>query len=261
MKTKHLIVVLLPLYSFYCVGQIIDIDYRKAGSTFLSSSETTEGLQILKSGFVDVLTDGNIQASARLMRINIGEIDKFYIPFYIYTGVAGNAFGSEKANETTVANLLNPIGGIVNLSINQLHNLIPSEGITKLRFTYQLGARVVSNKDTVTLETSSFFNSLGNVGLFFQTGAWTPDDPTNMGIFYLQAKLSGSLSSDSKLKQIFGAENIENNYFIGYSIDAGIEINKVINIKLGVYQYTNNQAISLLKDPIVKLSVDYSIKD
>lgn len=248
--------------TFICRAQIVDIDYSKKTRGYLDTtiSLTEDNVQFLKNGFVDFLTDGNIQASARLLRINIGERNKFYLPFFIYTGAAGNAFGEDKLNKTTVSNLLNPIGGTVNLSFNGLQNLIKGEGVTKLKFAYQLGGRMLNGKDSLTQENITFFNGFGNIGLFFQTGAWPADDPDNMGIFYFQVKLISSISGKDNFKKIFGTNSLNNDYLLGYSVDAGIEINKVINVKLGIYQYTNNSGISLFKDPVVKFSLDYSLK-
>ena len=260
--TKQLLTIMFLFIYFFSKAQIVDIDYSKKTRNILDSSTTRNenNIQFLKNGFVDFLSDGNIQASARLLRINIGDRNKFYLPFFIYTGTAGNAFGGDKLNKTTVSNLLNPIGGTINLSFNGLQNLIKGESVTKLKFAYQLGGRTMNGKDSLTQENVNFFNGFANLGLFFQTGAWTPDDPSNMGIFYIQAKLISSFSSNGNLQKIFGNSSINKGYLLGYSIDAGIEINKVINVKLGVYQYTNNSGIALLKDPIVKFSLDYSLK-
>lgn len=252
---------LLSAY-FISNAQIVDIDYSKSSRAFVDTSITLndDNVQFLKNGFVDFLSDGNIQASARLLRINIGERNKFYLPFFIYTGASGNAFGEDKLNKTTVSNLLNPTGGTINLSFNGLQNLIKGDGITKLKFAYQLGGRILNGKDSLTQENKTFFNGFGNIGLFFQTGAWTPDDPDNMGIFYFQAKLISSISGKDNFSKIFGTHSVTNDYLLGYSVDAGIEINKVINVKLGIYQYTNNQNVSLFKDPVVKFSLDYSFQ-
>lgn len=242
-------------------AQIIDIDYSRTGLSLTQTSTKAEDpVEVLKNGFVDFVSDGNIQASARLLRINIGERDKFYIPFYIYTGASGNAFGSENLNQTTVANLLNPVGGTINLSFNGLQDIIGESGITKLKFAYQVGGRLINGRDSVTKENLNFFNGLANLGFFFQTGAWTPDDPDNMGMFFLQAKFSASVSSEGDFQKVFGKTVLDNNLLMGYSIDAGIEINKVINLKVGVYQFTNNSAISLFNEPVVKLSIDYSME-
>lgn len=251
----------LVLVSLSSKGQIIDIDYSKETQVLLDSSVISDedNVQFLKNGFVDFLTDGNMQASARLLRLNIGERDKFYLPLFIYTGASGNAFGEDKLNRTTVSNLLNPIGGSVNLSFNGLQNLIEGQGITKLKFAYQIGGRMLNGKDSLTQENVTFSNGFGNIGLFFQTGAWTPDDPTNMGVFYFQVKMISSISNKSSLARIFGVNSLTNSFMLGYSVDVGIEINKVINVKLGIYQYTNNSNVSLLKNPVLKFSLDYSL--
>ena len=253
---------MLTVSPIFVQSQIIDVDYTDAFAArgVYDSSEQDGNIQVLKSGFVDFLTDGNIQASARLLRINIGEMNGFYLPFFIYTGASGNAFGSDELNQTTVSNLLNPIGGNINLSFNGLQNLISVSGITKLKLAYQFGGRLLNGRDSVSKENLNFFNSFGNIGFFFQTGAWTPTDPSNMGVFYIQAKCITSMSSQENLQKLFGRTEIDSKLLLGYSVDAGIEINRVINIKLGLYQYTNKSNINLLKEPIIKFSLDYALR-
>lgn len=252
--TFFLLIVLLNVNA-----QIVDIDYSR-GQQGLTDDETKP--QFLKNGFFDILSDGNVQASARLLRLNIGEPNKFYLPLFIYTGASGNTFGENKLNKTTVSNLLNPIGGTLNISFNGLQNLVSKSetSLTKLRFAYQFGGRLINGTDSLTNENLNFFNGQGNIGLFFQTGVWEPENTDNMGVFYVQLKATGSISSKENLQKLFGANNIENNFFYGYSLDAGIELNQVINVKLSVYQYLNNTNISLLKNPIVKFSLDYTLK-
>ena len=262
MKKILNILLLLIVIQKGSIAQVIDVNYQKNNNTMLPDSALpatpNDKIQILKNGFVDFLSDGTIQASARLLRINIGERDKFYLPLYIYTGASGKAFGQDKLIQTTVSNLLNPIGGTVNLSFIGMQNLIKGCNITNLNFAYQVGGRLVGASDSTTKSNSIFLNGFTNVGLFFQTGAWTPEDPNNMGVFYVQAKFCVSLSPRSNLEKVFGKSLLSHDYFLGYSLDAGIEINKIINLKLGLYQYTNNQNISLLNQPVIKFSIDYS---
>jgi len=264
MKQLILAGLLFTVLTNTAYSQIIDIDYHKNRRGFAADSsirsDEEDKVQVLKNGFVDFVSDGNIQASARLLRINIGERDKFYLPLFIYTGASGKTFGQDKLNQTTVSNLLNPIGGALNVSFNGLKDLINGSEITKLKFAYQFGGRLVNGSDSITKDNMNFFNGFANVGFFFQTGAWTPDDPTNMGVFYLQAKFTSSFSSKSNLEQVFGKSVLDKSYFIGYSVDAGIEIDKIISLKLGLYQYINNANISLLKNPVVKISLDYTFK-
>lgn len=247
----------LVLASCIAQAQIIDVEYPQR----YSDNDTTQesNVQFLKNGFLDLLTDGSVQASARILRINIGEYDKFYLPLYIYSGVSENTFGSSKLNRSTVSSLLNTAGGLLNFSFNGLQKIAESSsGDTRLKFAYQFGGRMINGKDTITKDNLNFFNALGNAGLFFQTNAWPDNDPKNKGVFYIQAKATGTSSSPEKLKRVFG--DMKDNFFWGYTLDAGIEINKVINLKVGLYQFVNNQGIEAIKKPTVKFSLDYTLK-
>jgi hypothetical protein len=259
-KLKLTAVIFILFFAKSASSQIIDVDYTYMHNIKASGAESSNAPQFLKSGYVDFLTDGNIQASANLLRINIGDKNGFYLPFFIYTGVAGNAFGSDSLNSTTVTNLLNPIGGTINLSFNGLQNLTKSETVWKLKFAYQVGGRLLNGKDSLTQANFNFFNGFGNIGFFLQAPAWTPDDPSNMGIFYVQTKFISSISTQDNYQKLFGPQSISSSFLLGYSIDAGIEINQVIDVKLGIYQYVNEKNVSLLKNPVVKFSLNYSTK-
>jgi hypothetical protein len=249
-------------------AQIIDVDYttRKDGqkdseqqAALTQPTKTTSKTpQLLKSGFVNYLTSGNVQASANLMRLNIGDPDKFYIPFYIYTGTSGSGLGDAPSSGTGIANLLNPISGTINLSFNGLAVIGKPNGLTCLKFNYQIGGRVNSGKDSLTQKNFTFFNGLANVGFYFQTGAWKDGDTQNMGVFFVMGKAIGSFSDKAYYQRILGDKTLTHNYLIGYSIDAGIEINKVIDMKLGVYQFTNDNASAILNKPVVSFTLNYT---
>lgn len=269
MKTLTCLTLLmfLSIISIRSYSQIIDIDYTPKSSPSsligphtmarIPHQDTMSAPQLLKSGFVNYLTNGSIQASANLLRINIGEQNGFYIPFFIYTGTSGGGFGDTKGSETTIANLLNPIAGTLNFSFNGRQNVIKGDNYTSLKFAYQLGGRVVNGKDSTAQTNFNFFNGYGNAGLFFQTQAWTPSDPKNIGVAFLHAGVISAISSKDNYQKILGDHNFSSSYLIGYSVDGGIEINQVIDLKFGVYQFTNS-ANALLNKPIVNFSINYS---
>lgn len=50
--------------------------------------------EIFTSGFIDIMNSGQVNASARFIRLFIGEPDKFAIPLSIYGGISNNNFQS-----------------------------------------------------------------------------------------------------------------------------------------------------------------------
>src|SRR5690349_14475796 len=80
--------------------------------------------EILTSGFIDIINNGQINASARFIRLFIGEPGKFAVPISIYSGVSSNNFQSvqtisgQRTNEQLVNSFINPLGGLANLSID-----------------------------------------------------------------------------------------------------------------------------------------------
>lgn len=70
--------------------------------------------EILTSGFIDIINNGQVNASARFIRLYIGEPGKFALPLSIYSGVSSNNFQnqqsqiSNRSNEQLVTNFINP---------------------------------------------------------------------------------------------------------------------------------------------------------
>src|SRR5690349_4864950 len=52
-------------------------------------------IDILSSGFIDIMNNGQLNASARFIRIFIGEPGKFALPLCIYSGVSSNYFQNQ----------------------------------------------------------------------------------------------------------------------------------------------------------------------
>src|SRR5687767_1137980 len=73
--------------------------------------------EILSSGFIDIVNNGQINASARFIRLSIGEPGKFSFPLSIYSGVSANnfqnqqTFGGQRTNEHLVNSFINPLSG------------------------------------------------------------------------------------------------------------------------------------------------------
>ena len=106
------------------VAKSFDTLVRKQKQDDPISSKTIYKPEILTSGFIDVISNGQVNASARFIRLYIGEPDRFAIPLSIYSGVSSNNFQGQqntfvsRANEQLVINFINPLSGLANLSID-----------------------------------------------------------------------------------------------------------------------------------------------
>jgi hypothetical protein len=148
---------------------------------------------VLNAGFIDLVSSGQVSASARLIRLRNGEPDKFSLPFTIYSGVSNIAFPAQvmgmaaRTNEHLVSQFITPLSGLLNFSVDGWKCFGKQEKITQAGFIYQLGERLLTGYRT-TLPGSwlngkphNFLNSFATLGLFFQTGAWEKDRTANMG--------------------------------------------------------------------------------
>jgi hypothetical protein len=108
--------------------------------------------EIFSSGFIDVVNNGQVNASARLIKLYIGEPGRFQIPLSFYGGVSSNNFQNQntggqllKSNDHLVNQYINPFSGLVNISIEGIaFRKRDSAKITKLGYIYQIGYRVIN---------------------------------------------------------------------------------------------------------------------
>jgi hypothetical protein len=226
--------------------------------------------EIFTNGFIDILTNGQINASARFVRIYIGEPGKFAIPLSIFSGVSANNFQNtysniSKTNESLVTNFINPLSGLANVSIEGvLFRKRDTSKVTKFGLLYHIGERVLTGR-TIGLVTDpntgrpvNFFNSFGSLGIYFQTGAWDKNNARNLGAFWLTFRYIGCYSSPKDLKEMIPVLHTNGIYY-GYSIACGIEITNSLNTKIVYYKYNKKPEIEYYL-PIYQFSFNYNLK-
>lgn len=251
--------------------QIVTIDYSQARNiqdqyNFNYSElqegddlEADESPKFLNTGFLDVFSSGTSQATVEIVKLYIGEPDKFKIPLYLFVSASGNTLGKEENNENTLGNLLNPLGGILNGTLNKRNRLFHYGKYTSLHIGYQASGKLISGENMQSEKLELFGSGFANAGLEFQTGAWESSNSSNMGVFWLHAKIAASFNGDSQMQRVFG-DAIDDTTFAGYAIDLGIQIDGRINLKAGVYQYWGNKQVNGFNDPVFKFSFDYTAK-
>ena len=179
--------------------------------------------EILTSGFIDIINNGQVNASARFIRLYIGEPGKFALPLSIYPK------------------------------------------LTRSGIIYHFGERILTGQKTglttnpATGKPVNFLNSFGITGLYFQTGAWERNDAKNVGIFWLALRYIGCYTNPSQIRE-FLPDIQTNGIYHGYSIGWGVEINKLVNIKVLYYKYKKKPEIEYSM-PIYQFSFNYSLKN
>lgn len=234
--------------------------------------------EIFTSGFIDIVNNGQVNASARFIRLYIGEPGKFAIPVSFYGGVSNNTFQNNspgtvfsKSNSHLVNQYINPLSGLINISIEGVLFFTKKQKITKPGLLYQAGERVLSGIRTgevsnpLTGKPVNFLNSFAAAGFYFQTGAWERNNlpagrqvPKNVGVFWLAFRYHVCKSSAKQINEFLPA--IETNgLYHGWSGGFGIEINKLVNIKAIYYKYSKAPEIEYGL-PIYQFSFQYSMK-
>lgn len=225
--------------------------------------------EIFTSGFIDVINNGQVNASARFIRLYVGEPGKFAVPLSLYSGVSSNSFQNptniQRSNDALVTNFINPLSGLANISIDGVvffNN--KSAKVTKAGLLYHTGERILTGirtgpiTDPATGKPVNFLNSFGSLGFYFQTGAWDRNNSKNVGVCWVALRYIGCYTNPNQLKEIL--PTIETNgVYHGYSVAWGVEINNFVNIKVVYYKYVKKPEIDYFL-PIYQFSFNYTMK-
>jgi hypothetical protein len=227
--------------------------------------------EILTSGFIDIVSDGQVNASARFIRVFIGEPGSFAIPLSIYSGVSSNNFqnqqvpGGQRSNEHLVSSFINPLSGLVNISVDGVVFFKRKEiKVTRTGFLYHSGIRILTGykagliTDPSTGRPVNFLNSFCTTGLYFQTGAWEKNNSRNVGMFWLAVRYILCKTGEKQLRDILPGIQT-NGFYHGWSLAWGIEINNLVNIKVVFYKYVKRPEINYSL-PIYQFSFNYSLR-
>jgi len=236
------------------------------GQVKFQNDTLTRKVEMFSSGFIDVINNGQINASARFDKLYMGEVGKFSIPISFYGGVSNNNFQQQtptfsKSNDHLVVQYLYPLSGLINVSIDDTKYLKKTANLTKVGFTYRLGERILNGvrigdiTDPHIGKATSFLNTFGYGGLLFQTGAWEKINSKNVGIFWTVVRYHICYTQAKNIRNFLPAVET-NGLYTGYSVGFGIEIDKVVNIKAIYYKYYKAPEIEYGL-PIYQFSFNY----
>lgn len=231
---------------------------------------TTKKAEMLSSGFIDLMNNGQVSASARLIRLMIGEPGKFSIPISMYSGVSSNNLSSSsyisvRNNEHLINQFITPLSGLLNFSIDGIKFFSKSKQLTKIGFVYQVGDRILTGirvgalSDPLTGKPYNFLNNFGVGGFYLQTGAWENSNTNNLGFCWLSMRYHYCFTRPSELR-IFLPDLKTNGLYTGYSFSFGIDISSLVNMKMIYYRYIKAPEL-VYSAPIYQFSFTYSVKN
>ncbi len=239
----------------------------KNAVTIDSSAQRTE---ILNSGFFDILNNGQVNTSVRFIRIFVGEPGKFAIPLSIYSGVSSNNFQNQQSiigfrSNTHLANdFINPLSGLVNISADGVFLFKRNEKRTGTGLLTQSGIRILTAYrtgepgDPETGQPVNFLNAFSSQGIYFKTGAWEKNNLNNLGTFWFAFRYIGAYSGIKQLRT-FIPDIQSNGFYHGWSLAWGIEITKLVNIRVIYYKYLQPPEPEY-SVPVYHFSFNYTVK-
>lgn len=246
---------------------------KDSGNVKMPASRTAQVIkpEIFTNGFIDIINNGQVNASARFIRLFIGEPGKFAVPLSIYSGVSANnfqgqlsAFG-QRTNDCLISAFINPLSGFVNVSTDGILFFNKTEKITRAGLLYQLGERILTGYksgppiDPQTGNPFNFLNSFVNAGFYFQTAAWERSNVKNVGVFWLASRYHTCYTNPAQISAFLSGVQT-NGIYNGYSLGFGVEINNLLNIKAIYYNYIKPPEIDYSL-PVYQFSFSYSMKN
>lgn len=215
------------------------------------------------------MSNGQVNASARLVKLYIGEPARFAIPLSFYGGVSNNNFQSQnvqfaKSNDHLVNQYLNPLSGLVNISVDGNISFSKTNNITRFSGIYQVGERLLNGirigpaTDPRTGKPVNFLNTFATTGFVFQTGAWEKNDLKNVGMFWLAIRYHSCYTKPAQILE-FLPDVKTKGFYDGFSYGFGIEINNVVSIKAIYYKYSHKPEIDYGL-PIYQFTFNYQVQ-
>jgi hypothetical protein len=271
---KPLLPIFLWLWPYFAIAQAKEVSFlqKKDSAKTIYLKTSAPKPEILTSGFIDIVNNGQVNASARFIRLFIGEPGKFAVPLSLYSGVSSNNFqnqqgvGGQRSNEHLVNSFINPLSGLANISVDGIIFMgKQKEKLTKTGLLYHGGFRILTGyktglvTDASTGKPVNFLNNFGSAGLYFQTGAWERNNSKNVGVFWLAGRYIICKTGAKQLKEILPAIQT-NGLYHGWSLGWGVEINNLVNIKAVFYKYAKRPEIDYSL-PIYQFSFNYSLKN
>lgn len=223
--------------------------------TILNNVQSTPEPKWFNEGNLDFISNGFIRSSTNIITINLGDPDKFHLPFYFLMGTTTDILNEvQELNETTVSDLLNKKGGFINFGIDAISPLYDLSDHSQLKLIYLLGAKTVTGFDLEKNTNESFLSTMVSLGFLLETTAWQYSTPNQHGKAWIKFYISGSKNDENKMQGFFGQDL--NHYLFGSNLEGGIQLDGLMDISFGYYSYLNNQHISLFKKRFLKLSAN-----
>lgn len=264
------------------IAQIVEVTRTPTTGKGDGSVAAHRDVEVLGRAYFDYFVSGSGQASAQVVRLRIGEPDKFNVPVFLLVGSTGDVGESRdaKQNANTAAAFLNPVAGNITLAFQKKGLFARRAGsYTQFGLSVESSVRSITGVDLqVPAETRSTWVFTADAGLYFQTAAWedqtaapaakstsatdtafgqaAPEaQATDYGVFWMQARVVGSTGSAGDLKHLFGLTTPATVY--SWSIEGGIAVKDRVNIRLGAYRTFSSVPEGALASNYVKIGLDY----
>jgi len=246
-KKKIFFILLINQFTF---SQQLDFDFY--------SGEKKENInfsvKFIQQGIITVNSYANISGTIEALKLSYksNKNFKYYLTFFS-TRTFLSANKDDKLN--TLSHVLNPIGGTININ---LQNLIPI--IIKEDFNSSLGIKIgkkfiEAQALYFPLDNRAFFENYFNLGSLIQKKII--DDPLNNNSLYFWSYTNLFFSKSLKKNRELFFDNELKSLSSGYGLEFGLQYNRSLKILLIGNKILNAKKKSKLNKIIFQLSISY----
>lgn len=210
---------------------------RNIDSSMRKSNEPPDWLS---AGMMEIGPGGQMQASARIVRLFVGEPGKWQLPISLYSGVAqpgsSAAMSGGRSNESITSQLYSSWSGMMNLGFEGQWLCSYWGNQSGIRLVYQFGERMLSGyrisspSDPLSGKQQMLWNHYVVAGCVLYTGAWERNNPNNLGRGWVMFRGHFNYSSPNELRWLFPLPRMRG-WYGGGSLGVGIEISRVVHLR------------------------------
>ena len=246
-KNKIFFILLINQFTF---SQQLDFDFytgeKKESKSF--------SFKFIQQGIININSYANISGTIEALKLSYKSNKNFnsYLTFFS-TRTFLSANKDYKLN--TLSNVLNPVGGTININIQ---SLIPIK--IKEDFNSSLGIKIgkkfiEAQAIYFPLDNKAFFENYFNIGSLIQKKII--DDPLNNTSLYFWSYTNLFLSNSLKKNRELFFDNDLKPLSNGYGFEIGLQYNRSAKILLIGNQILNANKKSKLNKIIFQLSISY----
>ena len=210
-------------------------------------------MSLFENGGLNINSQGQFRSSAEIIKVYLGNPEKFYLPFYLTLSASAEVLKKESdINALLVSDLMMQKGGFINFGLENESTLIGLDEDTRIDIYYLIGAKSISGPDLESQSQIQYFSFVQSLGLSFTALAWNPSNLDKQGKIWIRSYFSVSQNPEDNLVRLI--DPCVKNILMSHHIECGIQLKDYLDITMSFNRFTNNKHVAVLSENIYTIS-------